>query len=596
LANKKKSDMAADETERPDDDLETGPASAAADERSKPDIEDESPSAEDDLGDADIREEVVADAEAVEAEAEAEWSSGRDADAPEDESPGLADSVTDKADWPEDATGEIVETEFAEQEFPDPDQVTEQELADLQRLDGADAAPAEPEEVVGPAETEPAPETDSTEIPGEPEADLPKADLGATPEVHTIEKETVVVEKKSGGVLSGFLGGLVAATGLAFAAPYVIPANMLPSFPNEELESQLSDQSDAVATLQGTVADLSAQLAAKAGAEDLSALQSSLASTAAEISEAQQTMATSASLDEVSASLGEFRDGLEPQVAAATAKLADLSAMTDGMAQRVNELEKRPIAEANDPRAIAAVQAYGREVEGFKGQLTELQAAVKAQMDQAQALVTTTTAAADEAVRKALDDSEEKIAAAEAAADAAAEQAAAEAAAAAHKALRAERAQAVVDIQSALDSGEGFDNILALLDGVEVPAALTTVAADGVATQVDLQDAYTLAARNALAAARKETAGDDMSGKVSSFVQTQLGLRSLAPADGDDPDAVLSRAEAAARSGALTDAVTELSALPEGGQSAMADWVAQATARAQALAAADELAASLATN
>ncbi len=54
---------------------------------------------------------------------------------------------------------------------------------------------------------------------------------------------------------------------------------------------------------------------------------------------------------------------------------------------------------------------------------------------------------------------------------------------------------------------------------------------------------------------------------------------------GDDPDAILSRAEAAVGSGDLTTALTEISALPAEGQARMAEWVALATRRQAALAA-----------
>jgi hypothetical protein len=89
---------------------------------------------------------------------------------------------------------------------------------------------------------------------------------------------------------------------------------------------------------------------------------------------------------------------------------------------------------------------------------------------------------------------------------------------------------------------------------------------------------------------------DDPAERGLSFLQTQLGIRSLAPREGDSPDAILSRAEAAARSGDLMEAVAELEALPEPARAEMSDWMERATTRAEAVAAADDLARQLATN
>ena len=67
------------------------------------------------------------------------------------------------------------------------------------------------------------------------------------------------------------------------------------------------------------------------------------------------------------------------------------------------------------------------------------------------------------------------------------------------------------------------------------------------------------------------------------FLQDQLGVRSVAPKDGDGADAVLSRAEASLKAGDLAGSLAELQALPEAGQAEMTDWIALTTQRAQAL-------------
>ena len=77
--------------------------------------------------------------------------------------------------------------------------------------------------------------------------------------------------------------------------------------------------------------------------------------------------------------------------------------------------------------------------------------------------------------------------------------------------------------------------------------------------------------------------------RFTAFLRRQTNARSLAPREGNDPDAILSRAEAALSSGDLPAALTELDALPENARAAMDGWIADASARADALAAAADL-------
>ncbi len=81
---------------------------------------------------------------------------------------------------------------------------------------------------------------------------------------------------------------------------------------------------------------------------------------------------------------------------------------------------------------------------------------------------------------------------------------------------------------------------------------------------------------------------------MATFLRTQSGVRSLEPREGTDPDAVLSRAEAALHNADIAAALTELQGLPPEGQGAMADWVARANQRMAAAEAAAALAATLA--
>lgn len=144
-------------------------------------------------------------------------------------------------------------------------------------------------------------------------------------------------------------------------------------------------------------------------------------------------------------------------------------------------------------------------------------------------------------------------------------------------------------VMAAMDSGAPFAGVLPDLG--EAPEALTSQAATGVPTLPALRETFPEAARLALEAALREDMGATWAERIGSFLQSQTGARSLTPRDGTDPDAVLSRAEAALAAGDLAAALTEVQGLPEVAQTAMADWRTKAEARQAALAALTGLAA-----
>ena len=82
-------------------------------------------------------------------------------------------------------------------------------------------------------------------------------------------------------------------------------------------------------------------------------------------------------------------------------------------------------------------------------------------------------------------------------------------------------------------------------------------------------------------------------GGLLDYVNRHLGARSVAPREGSDADAVLSRAEAAVRIGQLQLALSELSALPEAAKPAIAAWETAAQKRLSAMSAAEALSQSL---
>jgi hypothetical protein len=150
---------------------------------------------------------------------------------------------------------------------------------------------------------------------------------------------------------------------------------------------------------------------------------------------------------------------------------------------------------------------------------------------------------------------------------------------------------ALGQLQAALESGAPYAAALPAL--ANLPAILTDNAESGLPTLASLQASFPAAARAALESALRANMGESWSDRVTNFLRTQTGARSLTAREGTDPDAVLSRAEAALTKGDLTTALTEITALPSESQVALADWQAQASKRQAAVDAVAALAAAM---
>jgi len=250
---------------------------------------------------------------------------------------------------------------------------------------------------------------------------------------------------------------------------------------------------------------------------------------------------------------------------ALTAQMGDLTVAIADFEARLTTLEKRPIADAGGITGDAA-KAYERELRTMRD-LLEVQRS----------------------------DIEKLAAEATARIEGVAQQAATSEEAAAATAKVTNVRVAVSQLQSALDNGGAFEAAVANLAGVgvDVPAVLASAAKAGVPTLIDLQESFPTAARAGLGASVKATTGDGTMNKIGSFFRSQVGARSLTPREGDDPDAVLSRAEAALGSNDLAGAIGLIGALPDAGQAAMTDWVGNAHIRKEAVEAVRVLADSL---
>ncbi len=152
---------------------------------------------------------------------------------------------------------------------------------------------------------------------------------------------------------------------------------------------------------------------------------------------------------------------------------------------------------------------------------------------------------------------------------------------------------ALAQVEAALDTGAPFqDALLELTEamGLDAPEALSAVAAEGVPALADLQSGFPAAARAAIEADIRNGVEEGNVNRMQAFLKTQLGTRSLEPKEGDSADAVLSRAEAALKTGDLDAVLAEIETLPEAAKPAFADWRTLAETRARALTAGNALA------
>jgi hypothetical protein len=358
------------------------------------------------------------------------------------------------------------------------------------------------------------------------------AELETPAEASAPEPEIIretIVEKK-GGFVPLVLGGIVAAGIGVGSAGYIFP-NGLPFGPKP------ADYTSAIEEQSSRIDALSAELAAKP-AFDASALQASIADATSAVTAAQEQIT-----------------GVAETVAAFEERLTTLEALPreDGISQQMENALKEMRAELNQQNAAL------EQMVPVEGELNDMRAALDAQKGELVTMIAEAQASKQDAEKTARD-----------------------------TLARA----GVTRILVALESGAPFADALAEVEAnsdIAIPEALAQTAADGVPTLASLGDAYPNAAREALAAVRSEDTG----GGVSSFLTRQLGVRSVAPREGDDPDAILSRVGAAVDEGRISDALEIADALPEGAKAPLAEWMAQANLRLSAAREAEALATSL---
>lgn len=329
-----------------------------------------------------------------------------------------------------------------------------------------------------------------------------------------------VVQQKRGSFFPGFIGGLVAAA-IVCGGVYYFFQDRLNGLGGIETNTA------GLAQLTTKVEELGASIPTVPPPVDTSALETSIAALESSVTAISTDVSALQDVPPVDLS------GLTTDIQSLTARLADL------------ELEE---GNADSAQADAAAE----QLANFKTELDQLVADAEAKVAEAEANIA-------EAETKAAE------------ADAAATQAAAKAKAAAQ----------LVELKSAVEGGAPYSDLISGLD--DVPAELVAHADSGVPALSVLQQQFPNAARAAVGAAQTIPEDASTGEKLTAFLRRQTNARSLAPKDGDGPDAVLSRAEALLASGDLDAALSEMAELPEDAQNAMSAWLADAKTRQSAL-------------
>lgn len=280
---------------------------------------------------------------------------------------------------------------------------------------------------------------------------------------------------------------------------------------------------------QETVQSLS-QAAAAAGAE---AARRIIAESPASDTPANLNATLSAQASQIAA-LGQAVDDLR------AALPADLAQRLDSQKAALDELSARPTI---DPETAQRVQQVADSVAQTQAQLRQASEAATAELARVRAEAAALQDASAEAAR------------------------------------RARTAAAAATLSSALTTGQpgatgGRDAAVAQLEqaGVAVPQALTAE----IVPLDRLQASFADAARAGLGASLG--AGDTGGSALGNFLRAQTGARSIEPREGGDPDAILSRADAAVARGDIAAALAEIDVLPEPGRAAMKGWTDQARA------------------
>ncbi|RVT83426.1 hypothetical protein DXV76_14410 [Rhodobacteraceae bacterium CCMM004] len=479
----------------------------------------------------------------------------------------------------------------AEGGMPTPDPDPAPQVEDDTPVSQADAVPdpadreagekvsADPSDPAAAAADEPVTPSQLAKMRAEEDRSPP--DISGSPIAPTPPPAASEPAPRGPGFVPLLLGGVLAG-GIGFAAAYYLGMDEPGEDPNAAT----------IAALDARVSEQAAQLEAL-GVDDGSGARIDTAEGG--IAELQQTTETLrselAQLAEALAGLqpteaGVSQDTLDQLTTAAEAGIADLADTVAELSRAVDDLSGRVDGATADLAALSQrvdgaggptaedIAALDERMAGLNAQLDERVAALNAELDERMA-----------ALDAALDEQGAAIVDAQAAAES--------------ETRRISTLSALSQIAAALENGAPFQDAVGAYEsasGESLPPALTDAAPEGVATLRDLQASFPDAARDALDASIRATTGGGAMDRLGAFIRSQTRARSLGEREGDDADAVLSRAEARLREGDVAAALTQLDALPEQGQAAMSGWIDRARIRVAAIDALADVSAQTNTN
>ena len=359
------------------------------------------------------------------------------------------------------------------------------------------------------------------------------------------------VRRRGGGVFLGTVLGGILAAGAGFGLARMVPGGW-PVQGNSALEAQIKAQEDSLAGLKAQLSDLAAR-PVQDSTEEIAALKSEL----------QKMIADSAD----SAAVVDPA----PMIAEVTGEIQASIAALDG---RLTEIEKRPVGFAGAGVSSAAIAAYDRQLQDLRAQI----AAQNGQGSDIAAQIEAVAADAKAQLAAAAQDAERLKAEAEAAVQ------------------TATTGAAMGRIRAAIEAGGPYAGAVADLTalGLQIPPDIAGLAETGVPTLTELQRSFPAVARDALSAALRAQTATGWGDRLTAFLRTQTGARSLSPRDGTDPDAVLSRAEGLLADGDIAATLAELGTLPAAAKDVLAPWVTEAESRQKAIAALSALSAAAA--
>ena len=238
---------------------------------------------------------------------------------------------------------------------------------------------------------------------------------------------------------------------------------------------------------------------------------------------------------------------LNDRIAALEGGAGGISDALSGLEQSLSELSSQVAEIADRPNVVSPDGSAEMEaqLETFRRDLDAVTEAARAEIEEAQARASQIEA--------------EAAAAAEAAA----------------------RDAAMAEVRASLEDGSPF--AASLSDLGEVPSALSEVATDGVVPLAELQSQFPDLARATLQETHAIEGDASATDRFASFLRRHTNARSLTPREGEDVDAILSRAENSLSGGDIASALMELEALPEDAAAVMQDWMELARARADAV-------------